>query len=197
MTDNIVVVTLPTRSETYEAFSKLKQAAGFKLNAAAVVEREASGQVHLADSTYQAGSATTGGSLIGMLVGVLGGPLGMLLGMGVGALAGSLVDAERIDLGDDIVSDFAKRVTPGGNAILAHVSEDAPAALDVFAAEAKATLVRYPVEEVVAEVEAQQAAAEAAARAARETVRQQKRQERHEKWQERIEALKSRFSRNG
>ena len=34
MAENIVVMTLPTHSGTYEAFSKLKSAAGFDLNAA-------------------------------------------------------------------------------------------------------------------------------------------------------------------
>lgn len=86
MAENIVVMTLPTHSGTYEAFSKLKSAAGFDLNAAVIIERDADGIAHLAEGRdYQAGAATTGGSLIGMLVGILGGPLGMLLGLGAGA----------------------------------------------------------------------------------------------------------------
>ena len=197
MAENIVVMTLPTHSGTYEAFSKLKNAAGFDLNAAVIIERDADGIAHLAEGRdYQAGAATTGGSLIGMLVGILGGPLGMLLGLGAGALTGSLIDADRLDLGDDVISDFAKVVPPGGNAILAQVVEDAPAALNAFADSVSATVVRRPVEEVVAEIEAQQAAAEAAARAAREAVREHKKQELREKWDERIENLKAKFQRN-
>ena len=154
MAENIVVMTLPTHSGTYEAFSKLKSAAGFDLNAAVIIERDADGIAHLAEGRdYQAGAATTGGSLIGMLVGILGGPLGMLLGLGAGALTGSLIDADRLDLGDDVISDFAKVVPPGGNAILAQVVEDAPAALNAFADSVSATVVRRPVEEVVAEIE--------------------------------------------
>ena len=160
MAENIVVMTLPTHSGTYEAFSKLKSAAGFDLNAAVIIERDADGIAHLAEGRdYQAGAATTGGSLIGMLVGILGGPLGMLLGLGAGALTGSLIDADRLDIGDDVISDFAKVVPPGGNAILAQVVEDAPAALNAFADSVSATVVRRPVEEVVAEIEARQAAA--------------------------------------
>ena len=182
---------------TYEAFSKLKSAAGFDLNAAVIIERDADGIAHLAEGRdYQAGAATTGGSLIGMLVGILGGPLGMLLGLGAGTLTGSLIDADRLDLGDDVISDFAKVVPPGGNAILAQVVEDAPAALNAFADSVSATVVRRPVEEVVVEIEAQQAAAEAAARAAREAVREHKKQELREKWDERIENLKAKFQRN-
>mgnify|MGYP001004009784 CR=1 FL=1 len=71
MAENIVVMTLPTHSGTYEAFSKLKSAAGFDLNAAVIIERDADGIAHLAEGRdYQAGAATTGGSLIGMLVGM-------------------------------------------------------------------------------------------------------------------------------
>ena len=197
MSESIVVLTVPTHSGTYEAFSKLRSAPGFQLGAAVVVERDENGQVRVADGVdRETGAATTGGSLVGMLVGVLGGPLGMLLGLGAGALAGSFVDASRLEFGDDIVSDFARTVPPGGNAILAQVVEDAPAALNAFADSVSATVVRRPVEEVVVEIEAQQAAAEAAARAAREAVREHKKQELREKWDERIENLKAKFQRN-
>jgi membrane protein len=129
-----------------------------------------------------------------MLVGVLGGPLGMLLGLGAGALAGSFVDASRLEFGDDIVSDFARTVPPGGNAILAQVTEDGTAALDAFAASVDGVLVRRPVAEVISEIEAQQQAAEAAAEAARKALRDQKRQERQEKAQERLDKIQERFN---
>ena len=132
-----------------------------------------------------------------MLIGGLRGGRGEDLGR-EDLLAGVVpVDGEdRLDLGDDVISDFAKVVPPGGNAILAQVVEDAPAALNAFADSVSATVVRRPVEEVVVEIEAQQAAAEAAARAAREAVREHKKQELREKWDERIENLKAKFQRN-
>ena len=194
MSESIVVLTVPTHSGTYEAFSKLRNAPGFHLGAAVVVERDENGQVRVADGVdRETGAATTGGSLVGMLVGVLGGPLGMLLGLGAGALAGSFVDASRLELGDDIVSDFARTVSPGGNAILAQVTEDG-AALDAFAASVDGVLVRRPVAEVISEIEAQQQAAEAAAEAARKALRDQKRQERQEKAQERLDKIQERFN---
>jgi membrane protein len=118
----------------------------------------------------------------------------MLLGLGAGALAGSFVDASRLEFGDDIVSDFARTVSPGGNAILAQVTEDGTAALDAFAASVDGVLVRRPVAEVISEIEAQQQAAEAAAEAARKALRDQKRQERQEKAQERLDKIQERFN---
>ena len=195
MSESIVVLTVPTHRGTYEAFSKLRNAPGFHLGAAAVVERDENGQVRVADGVdRETGAATTGGSLVGMLVGVLGGPLGMLLGLGAGALAGSFVDASRLEFGDDIVSDFAKTVPPGGNAILAQVTEDGTAALDAFAASVDGVLVRRPVAEVISEIEAQQQAAEAAAEAARKALRDQKRRERQEKAQERLDKIQESFN---
>ena len=79
------------------------------------------------------------------------------------------------------------------NAILAQVVEEAPAALNAFADSVGATVVRRPIEDVIAEAEAQQAAAEAAVLAAREAMREQKKQELREKWEERIENLQAKF----
>lgn len=191
---NIVVLTAPGRSGAYETINKLQSAPGFVLDASALVERAEDGTVSLADgSDDEGGEATLGGSAIGMIVGMLGGPLGMLLGLGAGALAGAAVDADRLDVSEGIIADFADLVPPGGNAVIAQVTEDGPAALDAFAASVGARLSRRPLEEVVSEVEAQQEAAEAAARAARQAVREQKKQERHEKWEERVEKLKAKF----
>jgi hypothetical protein len=52
--------------------------------------------------------------------------------------------------------------------------------LDTFVAGMGGTIVRRPLDEVVAELEAQQAAAEEAEKAARKAIREQKKQERKE-----------------
>jgi hypothetical protein len=65
--------------------------------------------------------------------------------------------------------------------------------LDTFASEMGGTIVRRPLDEVVAELEAQQAAAEEADKAARKAIREQKRQQRKETAQQRMDALKAKF----
>ena len=47
---------------------------------------------------------------------------------------------------------------------------------------------------VLAELEAQQDAAEAARDAAKQALREERKQERHEKWDERVAALKAKFT---
>lgn len=81
----------------------------------------------------------------------------------------------------------------GGNALLAETVEDATEPLDAFVAQLGGTIVRRPLDEVVAELEAQQAAAEEAEKAARKAIREQKRQEHKESFQQRVDALKAKF----
>ena len=54
--------------------------------------------------------------------------------------------------------------------------EDTTQPLDAFVSEMGGTIVRRPLDEVVAELEAQQAAAEEAEKAARKAIREQKKQ---------------------
>ena len=58
----------------------------------------------------------------------------------------------------------------GGNALLAETVEDTTRPLDTFVSEMGGTILRRPLDEVVAEMEAQQAAAEEAEKAARKAI---------------------------
>jgi uncharacterized membrane protein len=194
MAEYAVAIRFPQNSTTYEALSKLSSATGFEIRSAAIVERDKDGHLHVPEGgDTTAGTGIAGGSLLGMLVGVLGGPVGMLLGLGVGASAGALYDADRLDTGDEAIEQFGAQVPAGRNALLAETVEDTAEPLDRFVSEMGGTIVRRPVDEVVAELEAQQAAAEEAEKAARKAIRDQKRQERKETAQQRVEALRSRF----
>jgi uncharacterized membrane protein len=195
MPEYAVAITFPQNSTAYEALSKLSSAAGgFEIRSAAIVERDKDGHLHVpegGDTTAGAGIAS--GSLIGMLVGVLGGPVGMLLGWSVGAASGALYDADRLDKGDEAIEQFGALVPTGGNALLAETVADTTEPLDTFVSEMGGTIVRRPLDEVVAELEAQQAAAEEAEKAARKAIREQKKQEHKETFQQRVDALKAKF----
>lgn len=197
MADYAVAITFPENSQAYEAMSKLSSAAGgFELRSAGIVERDKNGFLHVAErSDFDAAVGFTGGSLIGMLVGVLGGPIGMLLGWSVGAAAGALFDADRMDTGDEAIAQFGHSVAPGRNAILAETVETTTEPLDTFVKSMGGTVVRRPLEEVVAELEAQQFAAEEAARAAHKAMREEKKQQHKEKLQQRVDALKAKLER--
>ena len=194
MPEYAVAITFPENSKTYEALSKLPDAAGLEIRSAAIVERDKDGHLHVPEGDdTMAGVGIAGGSLIGMLIGVLGGPVGMLLGWGAGAAGGALYDADRLDTGDEAIAQFGALVPVGGNALLAETVEDTTEPLDAFVSQMGGTIVRRPRDEVVAELEAQQAAAEEADRAARKAIREQKKQERKEDFQQRVDALKAKF----
>lgn len=198
MADYAVAITFPDNSMTYEALSKISSTArGFELRSAGIVERDKDGHLHVAErSDFDAAVGFAGGSLIGMLVGVLGGPIGMLLGWGVGATAGALFDADRMDKGDEAIAQFGQSVAPGRNAILAETVEPTTDPLDTFVKSMGGTIVRRPLDEVVAELEAQQFAAEEAVRAAHKAMREEKKQQHKEKLQERVDALKAKFKKD-
>ena len=194
MPEYAVAIKFPQNSTTYETLSKLSAAKGFEVRSAAIVERDKDGHLHVPEGgDTEAGAGIAGGSLIGMLVGVLGGPVGMLLGWGVGAAGGALYDADRLDTGDEAIEQFGALVPTGGNALLAETVEDTTEPLDTFVSQMGGTIVRRPIDEVIAELEAQQAAAEEAEKAARKAIREQKKQERKETRQQRVDALKTKF----
>ena len=101
----------------------------------------------------EAGAGVAGGSLIGMLVGVLGGPVGMLLSGSAGAASGALYDADRLDKGDEAIEQLGALMPTGGNALLAETVEDTTEPLDAFVSEMGGTIVRRPLDEVVAELD--------------------------------------------
>jgi uncharacterized membrane protein len=195
MPEYAVAITFPQNSTTYEALSRLSAATGgFEIRSAAIVERDKDGHLHMPEGgDTTAGAGIAGGSLIGMLIGVLGGPVGMLLGWSVGAAGGALYDADRLDTGDEAIEQFGALVPTGRNALLAETVESTTEPLDTFVSKMGGTIVRRPIDEVIAELEAQQAAAEEAEKAARKAIREQKKQERKETHQQRVDALKAKF----
>lgn len=192
MSENVVVLTFPTREATYEALTAFRNASGdYGLQSAALVERDASGAVNVTDGgDEKGGTATIGGSLIGMLVGALGGPVGLLLGLSFGTLGGALVDGSRLDKGDDVLSQFAGTVPPGTNAIIAETVEEDTSILDNAVAQRGGVVVRWTLDEVLDALDAQQDAAEEASHAAHNALRE----ERHEEHKRRVRSA-SRSSR--
>ena len=198
MTEYIAAIVYPEKSTTYEAFSKISAASErLGIVGAVLVERDADGRVTIPEGEDgRAGLGLGTGSLIGVLVGALGGPIGMLLGLGVGSATGAAGDVSRADVGDLAVSTFANMLAPGSNAIIVQTDEGGSTApLDAAVAELGGSIVRRPLDEVLAELEAQDDAAEEAAEAARRAMREEKRQERKENLDQRIEALRAMFCR--
>lgn len=196
MTKNIVLLTWDDSSKAYEAFSKLRDldAGTARVESSAVVERGADGKLKITDGQdNEIGLGTLGGSTIGLLLGVLGGPLGALLGLTSGALLGSLVDVDRDEGSASAVSAVGKALPPGHSGIIAEVDETTEDAVNDYATQHGATLLRRSEDDVLDEVADAEEAADAAAAAAEDKLHAAHKAERKEKREERLAKLKEKL----
>lgn len=197
MTVNVIAVTFDEQSKAYQALSTLKgldREGRIELKSAAVIERNAAGQLHVpegADNVSGEGFAI--GGLVGMLVGVLGGPIGVLLGLGTGALVGGLSDVEHADMQDQTLAQVGRHVPPGRNAVLAEVDEYADEVVDGAMTAQGGTVLRRSAADVLAEIEAAEEAAEEAQHQARKKARERKKAEMHEKYEDRKNHLREKL----
>jgi uncharacterized membrane protein len=197
MTVNVIAVTFDEQSKAYQALSTLKgldREGRVELKSAAVVERDATGQLRIpegADNVSGEGFAI--GGLVGMLVGVLGGPIGVLLGLGTGGLAGGLADVEHADKQDQTLAEVGRHVAPGRNAVLAEVDEYANEVIDEAMTAQGGTVLRRSADDVLAEIEAADEAAQEAQHQARKKARERKKAEMHEKYEERKTHLREKL----
>jgi uncharacterized membrane protein len=167
--ENVLIITYPDPSKTFQALSELKGQPG--VVSAAVVERSAGGAVQVADSyTPMVGAGTVGAGAVGALIGLIAGPLGMLLGWSSGTLAGATFDTLEAADADDGLTELSRRIPAGGNALLVEMTETSHAIADDIAKDGSIT--RIPTAEVEAEVMAAQDAARAAAKEARRVRRE-------------------------
>ena len=187
MDKNVVVLSFAEASKAYQALSELKAAAGqgrVELDTAAVVARGAEGKIEVKDGASD-GSATTGsltGTLVGSLIGILGGPLGMLLGGMSGALVGTAVSLEKVTGRLSVLEQVMRAMPVGSTTLIATVEEASPEALDQIAANLGGTVLRRPLEAVLAESEAEAEAQEAAADQARQVLRDKQKDEWRDKF---------------
>jgi uncharacterized membrane protein len=202
---NVIAVTFEEDSKAYKALSNLRKADSegrVDIRSAVIVERRPEGTIRLREGEDNViGAGTAGGSLIGMLVGVLGGPLGMLLGLGTGAAVGAVVDLDRADEADDVLTQMSESIPVDSTAIIAEVDEYAPEVVDGEMAILGGTVTRRPAGDVLAELEAAEQATRASEKEARRVMREarkaeraQKRELSREKWDEHVSALKAKLT---
>jgi uncharacterized membrane protein len=195
--ENVVVVRFTEPSKAYQALSVLKESDAdgrIELKSAAVVERTAAGQLHIADGADNVGLVgTASGSLIGLLLGVLGGPVGLLLGWGAGALVGGSFDLDREEESDEALSVLGRAIPPGSTALIADVNEPEVELIDAKMDLLGGDVTRRSVVDVVAELGTAHEAADAAAREARRTVREKRKAEMSADLNERVGKLKEKL----
>jgi uncharacterized membrane protein len=198
--DSVVVVGFDENAKAYEGLSKLKSLSDqqqLTARSAAVVERDENGKLQIKDSfEADTGVATTGGGLVGMLLGVIAGPYGMLLGLTGGALAGGSFELRHGDDEDEVLTRINAAINPGHTVLVAQVKEPTIEVLDKAMGELGGVVIRKSEADVLTELDAAEDAAHAAQAAARKAIREKKMADVKEKREDRIAALKAKFSRH-
>lgn len=198
--DSVVVVGFNENSAAYKGLSVLKALSDQqKLTArsAAVVERDQNGTLQIKDSLdTETGVATAGGGFVGMLLGAIAGPYGMLLGLTGGALVGGSFELDRSGEQDAVLTQVNAAINPGHTVLVAQVNEPSIEVLDRAMAELGGVVLRKSEADVLTELDAAEDAANAAKAAARKAVREKKMAEIKVNREERIAALKAKFSRH-
>ncbi len=146
--ENVVLVTVPdlaTATDVRKNLQRLDGEHGFRLEAAATVQRGADGEVTVHDEVADSpGGATAAGAAIGALVGILTGPLGLLTGGATGAIVGSLVDVAEVEDSHAVVDSIIGSIPPGTAGLVAIVKEPSATLLDRVVSSCGGTVVRMP-----------------------------------------------------
>lgn len=160
MSKRVIVMNFEVASESYQAFSEVKQL---------VLKRELKGEqmavvTHQDDGIHQfkiedfmdftGNDNASKGGFIGMLVGVLISPLAILLGWVGGSMIGATRDAKEISEAQDIFKFLLNKIAPGqtGLIIIAEEDDNRPLNKIVFE-QLHGEIARFDYDEVQAEIQ--------------------------------------------
>ena len=158
VSENILIVKYENESDTYQAFSELKENFVddyYFISQAAIVKND-DGEFIVKDSEERLEKSvndTIKGGLIGGLIGLLDGPIGSLIGSGIGAAIGGLKD------GGEAVRDFAlidyvyDAIPNGATVLVLQADEKGNDALTKKLNDYDVTIARISVDKLVKEVE--------------------------------------------
>jgi uncharacterized membrane protein len=117
--------------------------------AIAVITKEASGTVIVAQPADRGPLGTAVGLFAGSALGLLGGPVGFAVAAGAGTLGGALYDLAQVGVGDDFLADVGQQLQAGKSAVVAEVSEEWVMPVDTRIEATGGIVLRRAREEVV------------------------------------------------
>ena len=111
--------------ETLETLKTARGSGEFFFDDAAVMRRDAEGNVHIDETgDMSAGKGAGIGALIGGVIGLLGGPAGVAAGAGVGAGIGGLAAHADAGFDDESLSELGGALPVGASALVVTTSQD-------------------------------------------------------------------------
>ena len=123
----LLIAAFHTEDAGEKALKAMKQAkkdGQFYYEAAAVIKKEADGDVHY----HETGDMSTGkgagiGALVGGVIGLLGGPVGIALGAGAGAAIGGIAAHGDAGFRDSSLDQIGAALRPGSSAVMVITSK--------------------------------------------------------------------------
>ena len=160
MSKRVIVMNFEVASESYQAFSEVKQLVlkrELKAEQMAVVTHQDDGshQFKIEDfMDFTGNDNASKGGFIGMLVGVLISPLAILLGWFGGSMIGATRDAKEISEAQDIFKFLLNKIAPGqtGLIVIAEEEDNRPLNKIVFE-QLHGEITRFDYDEVQAEIQ--------------------------------------------
>jgi uncharacterized membrane protein len=120
-----------TQNEAYDVATEIKNLEGVRIKQAAVITKDAKGNIHVPDTKGdQVPWGTLGGPIVGGLIGLIAGPTGAAVGAASGLFAGWTGDMVRLGMDEDVVRSVAAEVNPGDTAIVAEIEEGSTEPVD-------------------------------------------------------------------
>src|SRR5687767_9000289 len=133
-----LVAVFDNETQAFEGLSALKDLhknGDITLYANAVVTVDASGKVHVQQTTAGGGLGTATGLLVGSLIGIIGGPVGLAFGAGTGTMAGLAADIGHDYVNADFVDEVSGKLKKGKTALIAEIDEPWTLPVDIQLAE--------------------------------------------------------------
>ncbi len=196
--EDVLIVRFDNLAAARAGMSELRRLADegtVTLRTAAIVVREADGRFWMPEDEEQIGlTGTATGGVIGALLGALTGPIGLLLWGATGALIGSLVDAEQADVAEEVLISVTRSVPPGTTALVADITEPAPAVVDAAMRACGGIVSRRPRSDVESEVMAAEEALRAARAEANRVLRERRKRAGEQTMGDRLSELKDKVT---
>lgn len=124
----LLIAAYTGRSDADEAFESLKQAkdsGSFYYDDAAVISRDADGEVNIQEhGDMSTGKGAGIGALIGGVIGILGGPAGMVLGAGAGAAVGGIAAHSDAGFNNETLERIGGALPAGTSALAVTTSKE-------------------------------------------------------------------------
>jgi uncharacterized membrane protein len=143
--DRMIAVVFDNKRHAYQAKTALRELdsdATIALHASALVWKHADGTVTVDDKQYAPPLGTLTAPPIGSLLGLAGGPAGLAAGAMLGLLVGALVDNDNARVGEDLVADVARALSPKQVALIAQLDEECATSVEAQMEAIGATVFR-------------------------------------------------------